>query len=176
MRYPLSGYTPKPGLTGGTRGGVPPSGYPQPGLIGAPEVGSPHLGTPPQLYPMEGYPRWGTPLSGYPLARSDGGVPEVGYPLSGYPLARSNGGLPKVGYPPSWTWPGYPPGVDRQTDTCQNITFQNITATNTGFLRRVGVAGVNLLLKSFPQKKSHENDRNLTQSRSWGNPANYPNP
>ena len=26
--YPLSGYTPQPGLMGGTQGGVPPLGYP----------------------------------------------------------------------------------------------------------------------------------------------------
>ena len=92
------------------------------------------------------------PLSGYPPARSDRGEGTWGglSPGRGYPPARSNGGYlrwgtpgkgvspwqkvpPGRGTPPGWTWLGYPPlpgpgrgtplGVDRQTDTCQNITF-----------------------------------------------------
>ena len=52
-------------------------------------------------------------------------VPEVGYPPVGVPPARSNGGTrggvphqstPWSGPPPTWTWLGYPLGVDRQND------------------------------------------------------------
>ena len=106
------------------------------------EVGYPPIQVwPGGEYPRWGYPHWGTPCWGTPCLGLTGvppiqvlwGVPEVGYP-------------PLLGYPP-WTWLGYPPGVDRQTDewmdgwmdgqtdgwmdgwmdgwtdTCQNITF-----------------------------------------------------
>ena len=73
-----------------------------------------------------------------PPARSEGGTQDGVLPRPGLP----GGGGTQGGVPP-WTWPGYPlsdlagvpprldlagvppppPGVDRQTDTCQNITF-----------------------------------------------------
>ena len=76
------------------------------------------------------YPCWGTPWPG-PM-----GVPKVGYPPS-----RSDRGVPKVGYPPQQgldlagvpplDLAGIPPlGVDRQTDTCQNITFPSYAVGN----------------------------------------------
>ena len=50
---------------------------------------------------MGGYLRWGTP----PPSRGTPGWTWLGYP------------------PPPGPGQGTPPGVDRQTDTCQNITF-----------------------------------------------------
>ena len=97
------------GLTGGTQGGVPPvrvPPLPQPGLTRG--GGTPLRQGTSQPGPMGRYPRWGPPI----------GVP------------------PGKGYPPGWDTPApcldlarVPPlGVDRQTDTCQNITFPSYYA------------------------------------------------
>ena len=139
------------GVSSTTRGGIPPPHRgtpPWPGPTGVIQGGVHPVGVP-SARSNQGYPKWGTPKLGYPPARSDRGGTRWGYPKSGYPwpgltgrypmwgtprrgtpLARSDGGPPAgvrpcltlQGYPP-WTWPGYPLGVDRQTDTCQNITF-----------------------------------------------------
>ena len=85
----------------------------------------------------------GIPTAAYQVLL--GGVP----PRRGTPpSARSDGGT-RGGVPPIWTWLGYPPpqldlawvppppagpgrgtpppGVDRQTDACQNIAFPHTT-------------------------------------------------
>ena len=90
------------------------------------------------------------PGRGYPPARSDRGVPKVGYPphhhlpaggtspatcdMGHPPRPGPTGGHPRWGMPlpaggtPQLDLAGVPPpGVDRQTDTCQNITFPRAT-------------------------------------------------
>ena len=111
-------------------------GYPHLDLAGVPLSG-PGWGTP--WSDLDGVPPsgpgWGTPTWTWPRyrppVRHDWGTPHqtqpgypsgwtwLGYPPGqvGYPPSKTG-----MGYPPGWTWPGYPP-VDRQTDTCQNITF-----------------------------------------------------
>ena len=86
---------------GATRGGVPPSGYPWPGLMGrgVPEVGYPHQGTPPPTWTWLGYP---PDLAGIPPHLDLARVPPH------LDLARVN---PPPG--PGWV---PPPGVDRQMD------------------------------------------------------------
>ena len=111
------GYPPhRPGLSGGTQGGVPPcwgspplgyppgQGTPQPGLMGGyPRWDTPLLGYPPSQVLWGGYLRWGTPL-----ARSDG-VHDVGYPpCQGTPGQVQWGGTCS-GVPPGWGTP--PPGL-----------------------------------------------------------------
>ena len=93
---PLPGY-PRPGLTGGTRGGV------------APHQGTPHWGTPilaqrgTQSTPCWGTPHQGTPLIGVPPILAWGGT--QGTPCWGTPfLAPGYPGYPPAGYPPL----GYP--------------------------------------------------------------------
>ena len=89
----LTGYPPPPGR-------IPQSwpgwGRGVPCYLGTPRQGAPQQGT-----PWAGYPRQGTPWQGTPT-----GV----CPMEFWVMLQSI-----VGY-------GYPP-VDRQTDTCQNITF-----------------------------------------------------
>ena len=109
----------------GTWDRVPPHwGTPQPGLVGG---RYPRWGTPSQVQ-WRRYPRWGTPQLGYPPARSNGGYPRWGTPQQGVPPRRGTPQLDLAGVPPLMPGPGWgtpPPtlGVDRQTDTCQNITF-----------------------------------------------------
>ena len=69
---PKVGYTPWPGLMGGTWGGVPPSrGTRGPGLMGVPKVGyTPSRGYPPPARSDRGYPPSWTWL-GYPPPGTD---------------------------------------------------------------------------------------------------------
>ena len=118
--------------------GIPTAAYQVLHLLSCRGGGGTHLGYPP-IRPGRGVtPSWVSPYQtwlgypppqhgwGTPLARSGRGGPEVVYAPAGmgYPLA---GGTPPPpagpgqGTFPGWTWPGTP--VDRQTDTCQNITF-----------------------------------------------------
>ena len=99
-------------------------------------MGFPPLGYPHQV--RQGYLRWGTPHQLPPPSQVRWGVPKVGYPPSGTPSQIRwrvpKVGVPEVGYPPSRGYPQLdlagvpPPGVDRQTDTCQNVTFPSYYA------------------------------------------------
>ena len=102
-------------------GRVPPAGYPParypPGRV-PPWVG----------YPLAGYPQQGTPWAGYP----PGKVPPGVCPMELWVMLQSIMGY---GYPSRCLAYGIlgnvakhygiwvPLPVDRQTDTCQNITF-----------------------------------------------------
>ena len=110
--------------------GYPPPGYPPsrvPPWLGTPQQGTPWLGTPPAGYPPGRVPPLGkvspwqsTPQAGYPPA---GYPPHQGTPPAGpgrvFPLAAPwhSGKCCKA------LWDMGTPPVDRQTDTCQNITF-----------------------------------------------------
>ena len=79
--------------------------------------------------------RGGTTPVGVPL-----GQVQWGYPRWGTPRPGLTGGYPKWGTPPAGAGPGWgtppdlagipPLGVDRQTDTCQNITFPSYAVGN----------------------------------------------
>ena len=109
------------------------TGYPP--WQGTPHQGTPWQGTPQQGTPPARVPPWqGTPLARVPPSWTWQGTPQPGYPL---PPTRVPPLLDLAGYPPSCPmafWEmlqsimgyGYPP-VDRQTDTCQNITFPRTT-------------------------------------------------
>ena len=102
--YPPSQGTPQPGLMGGMQGGVPPSGYPWPGLMGVAKVEYPPVEVPPGPGLMGGT-QGGVPLLRYPLAMSDGGtwggVPPCQDTSWPGPMGGTWGGVPHRGrYPP----------------------------------------------------------------------------
>ena len=120
---------------------IPARGYPHPDLAGGypiPTGGYPTLGTPhPHLDLARGYhiPARGYYTSGNPHLDLTRVYPIWTWPA--YPPSGPGWGTPCLGLawvtpniwtwsgyppPPIWNWPGYP-SVDKQTDTCQNITF-----------------------------------------------------